>query len=273
MTTTIALVLLLAAQTEAPAPEPAPTETPTETTTELPTPPTLTPLQQAELLIDQGKAMEATALLLREERAGAVVDRAKAAVLLARAADVLADDGDVKAAAIAADAGWRLEDRPVRPRVSLLLVRYATVLRDHDAAGARALAERALVADPDNAAAKAMLDGLDGVDGWATGHLTVGGGIGLAILSTSAFVYGFDVERQARSGGHSRAEVDNMLVERGVAAAVAWPSAVASVVVSGLGLALIIGHEEPVPSTLPPSFPPLPSSSSSPASPALGAAK
>ncbi len=268
----LALVCVLAAQEptepvtkEATTTEATPTDatptaaTPTDATTTqtLPEVPALTAAQQAEILIGSGRALEATALLVKEDRAGTLHDPARAAVILARAADALADSGDIKAAAVAADAGWRLGGQQPSPQLSHHVVRYARVVAENDAAAGRALAERALAIDADNADAKAMLAGLDGLDTWTTGHLTLFGGVGLAALSAGAFVYGFDVERQARGGTHDTAELDGLLIQRGVAAGVAWPAAVAAVVAGGFGLALIIQHEEAVPSTLPASFPPV----------------
>jgi hypothetical protein len=111
--------------------------------------------------------------------------------------------------------------------------------------------------DPHNAAARALEDELTGVDSWTAGHLTLGGGVALAVLSSSAFVFGFDVERQARGGVHDTKALDGLLFERGVAAAVAWPAAAGAVVASGLGLALIMGHDPGPTPALPAPFSPL----------------
>ena len=244
----VALALVLAAD-EAPA---------------QPEPPVLTSLQQASILVDTGRALEATALLLREERAGHVEDGAAAVAV--RAAEALATAGDNKAAALAADAGWRWAPTTTSPRAAQLVVRYARAIEDNDPGGAKALAARALVIDPDNADATALIAELDGFDSWTVGHVVVGSGVGLAALSATAFVTGFDVERQLRATVHDTATVDGLLLQRGLAAGVAWPSAVSAVVATGLGLALILRHEEPVVATLPSSFPPLPTTTVSTAS-------
>lgn len=215
------------------------------------------PLQDAEALLVGGQALQATAHLMRDLKSGAIVDNAAAALLLARAAEVLAEAGDVKAAAVAADTAWLLDGQPRRPRASLLVGRYALALRESDPRGARALAERALVQDPDNVEATTLATSLAGSDTWAVGHLTVAGGVGLGIVSLSSFVLGFGIEREIRGRVHATADVDGLLLQRGLTAAVAWPTAVGAVVASGVGLALIMAHhpgEEPV---LPTAFAPL----------------
>ncbi len=226
-------------------------------------PKTVASLDLAEKQLDEGAALEAVAALLAEQRApagGALSDsdRARMSNLLGRAADVLASNGAIKAAAVAADAGWLLEGRPVRPRVSLLLGRYAASVQESEPDVARAIAERALVADPDNSSARTLDASLRGADSWVNGHLTLGGGVGLAVLSSSAFVYGLDVERQARVSVHDTAAVDALLLRRGVAAGVAWPAAVGAVVATGLGLALIMSHDPGPEPLLPSPFVPLP---------------
>lgn len=284
LTTTTTFLLLLAAQTAAPSTD-APTtaapttEAPTETapatmetpTTVEPEPPprsltAATALAQAEERLQNGAALEAAALILRDVKSGAIAahDADKAATLLARAADALEQSGDLKAAAVAADAGWALEGTPVRPRVALLVMRYARSIEDSDAAGARALAERALVADPDNTDAAALAAELEGVDSWTTGHLTLGAGVGLALLSSAALVWGLDVERRLKSSVHDTAEVDALLLQRGVAAGVTWPGAVGSVVATGLGLALIMQHHPGPAAVLPSPFAPLPEAAFTP---------
>jgi hypothetical protein len=61
--------------------------------------------------------------------------------------------------------------------------------------------------------------------GFVVGHAALGGGVGLLALSTAAFLFGFDVERQVRQAPNDRGVVDALLVRRGVAAGVAWPAA------------------------------------------------
>ncbi|MDP2344194.1 MAG: hypothetical protein Q8O67_24765 [Deltaproteobacteria bacterium] len=220
-------------------------------------------LDVAEQRLEAGAAIEAVAMLLREQRVAldrgsSAAERGRMSNLLGRAADVLADGGDIKAAAVAADASWQIDGRPVRPRVALLLTHYAERLRDSDPAAARAIAERALVVDPDNAAARALASSLAGSESWVNGHLTLGGGVGLAVVSSAAFVYGFDVERETRGSIHPAAEVDTLLFRRGIAAGVAWPSAVAAVIATGVGLALIMAHDPGPEPALPSPFAPLP---------------
>ena len=230
--------------------------------------PQSSPLANAEALLQNGQALPATAHLMRDLKVGADVDPAQAALLLARAAEVLADAGDVKAAAVAADAAWSLDGKVRRPRASLLVTRYALALRESDPAGARALAERAVLQDGDNVEAAALAGSLAGSDTWTLGHLTVAGGLGLGIASLSSFVVGFGIEREIRGSVHETADVDGLLVQRGVAAGVAWPTAVGAVVASGVGLALIMAHhpgEEPV---LPGAFAPLPAPPTAPPTPA-----
>jgi hypothetical protein len=269
VTTSFALLAVLAgiaAADDPPLVDPA-VETPAAPIVETPTPPAdaapPTPLDLAEQRLDAGAALEAVAMMLREQavaldRGASEAERTRMSNLLGRAADILAESGDIKAAAVAADASWQIDGRPMRPRVSLLLTRYAESLRDGQPAAARAIAERALAADADNAAARDLAASLAGSDSWETGHLTLGGGVGLAVLSSAAFVYGFDIERETRSSVHTGAEVDALLLRRGVAAGVAWPSAVAAVVATGLGLALIMGHDPGPEAVLPPPFAPLP---------------
>lgn len=76
---------------------------------------------------------------------------------------------------------------------------------------------------------------------FAAGHGALGGGIGLAALSTSAFLVGFDSERELRRTPHDRAIVDVLLLRRAVAGAVAWSTAtlaVAAIAGGGIVLAL-----------------------------------
>ena len=241
-----------APDSEAPVPtEPEPTREPV-----VADPPSA--LDLAEQKLDEGAALA---------RGTFAAERTRLSSLLGRAADLLADDGDIKAAAVAADASWQLDGRPLRPRASLLLGRYAESLSDSDPPAARAIAERAILADPDNAAARALATSLTGTDSWDNGHLTLGGGVGLAVLSSAAFVYGFDVERRARGAVHDRAEIDALLLQRGIAAGVGWPAAVGAVVATGLGLALIMSHDPGPVAVLPSPFTALPDDEDAPGLP------
>jgi hypothetical protein len=86
------------------------------------------------------------------------------------------------------------------------------------------------------------------VDGFVVGHLALAAGAGLAALSTTAFVAGFEVERELRAAPHDRGVVDAMLLRRGIAAGVAWPAAALAVAGVGVGvvtLALVPERDEP----------------------------
>lgn len=214
----------------------------------------------AEQKLSEGAALEAVALLLREggSLTPGAAHRGRLSILLAQAAEVLAASGDIKAAAVAADSCWQLNGRPVHPRTSLLLSHYAASLVDAQPQAARAIAERALVVDPDNRAARDMATALLGTDSFTAGHLTLGAGVGLGVLAASAFVFGLDIERQARGSVHDSAVIDQLLFQRGLAAAVAWPAIVGAVVLVSAGLGLIAIHDPRAPGVLPPPFKELP---------------
>lgn len=222
---------------------------------------------EAEARLDRGAVTEAVGLLLRHVRQDGLDDatRLRAGPLLARAADALAARDERKAAAVAADAAFSLAPTVVaRPALAGHVVAFARVLASYDEAGARALAERALVIDGDNAEARILAAELAGMDTWVSGHLTLGAGVGLWAVSATAFVVGLERERLARSTIHSRAEVDQLLLERTFAAGVAWPAAVGAAVCTGLGLALIFAHDPGPEAVWPHPFPALPTTTETP---------
>lgn len=221
----------------------------------------------AEIRLARGAATEAVGLLLRHARQGELdaPTRDRAGHLLARAADVLAERGELKGAAVAADAASTLAPgRSSRARLSAHVLAFARVLADDDDAGARALAGRAVAIDGDNADAGSLAAELAGMDTWVSGHVTLGAGAGLWIVSATACVAGLERERIMRSTVHTRPELDRLHLERSVAAAVAWPAAVAGAVGSGLGLALILAHDPRPAAVWPHPFPALASTTAAP---------
>jgi hypothetical protein len=73
--------------------------------------------------------------------------------------------------------------------------------------------------------------------------LIVGGGVGLGIVSTTAFVVGLDKERELRAAPHDEKAADDILNQRTAAAWVAWPSALLSVGAMAWGGALLAMQE------------------------------
>jgi hypothetical protein len=222
-------------------------------------------LAEAEGRLDAGATTEAVGVLLAHVRAGelAVADRPRAAALFARAADLLAATDERKAAAVAGDAAAAL-DSAWNARSAGHLAAHAARLVASEPAAARGLAERALALHPETPAAVDVVADVAGTDTWVNGHLTLGAGVAMATLSATAFVVGFDIERQARGGIHTRDELDVLLLRRGIAAGVAWPMLVGAAVASAAGVALIVAHEPGPEGVLPSPFPTLPDEGSSP---------
>ena len=214
-------------------------------------------VDDADARLGRGQPTEAVGLLLRHARHGELAphDRQRAAVVLAKAADALAGAGEVKGAAVAADAAFTLDpvggDRPILARRVLA---YARAIVEDDEAGARALAERAVAIDSSDGEAVAFAADLAGTDSWISGHLTLGAGLGLWITSVTGLVVAADRERLLRSGGD---DVDAL--ERDVATGVMWGAAGAAAVTSGIGLALILSHDPGTDPVWPHPFPALPS--------------
>ena len=237
----------------------APPATPQEPTES--TPPESTPspdvLQEAENHVMNGEPLAAAGLLLRHLRGGAILDRARAATVLVRAADELHMRGDIKAAAVAADAAWILTNRAPYPKGAELLLAYARVLEATSPPEARGVAERARRLDPSSTEASNFARRLSGVETWAAGHGLALTGLFLSALSAGAFVQGLDVERELRGERHPTADSDGLLAVRTVAAWVAWPAAIlgASAVVGGVTL-VVVDDPGPAP-RLPPLFPAL----------------
>jgi hypothetical protein len=65
-------------------------------------------------------------------------------------------------------------------------------------------------------------------------------GGGLLAVSAAAFTFGLDAERELQSEPHTRAEVDSLLLQRGVFAAVGWPSLALGVVGLGAGVTMLV---------------------------------
>jgi hypothetical protein len=74
---------------------------------------------------------------------------------------------------------------------------------------------------------------------WVAGHAALGIGAGLAAASTAAFLAGFDVERTLRQAPRDRAAIDALLVQRAVAAGVAWTTATLAAAGVGAGAVLL----------------------------------
>jgi hypothetical protein len=225
-------------------------------------------VDDAALRLDRGQATEAVALLLRHARHGelAVDERRAAADVLVRAADVLAARGELKGAAVAADAAFTLApDVGDRPTLSRYVLALALAIVDTDEAGARALADRAVVIDEGSVEGRALAARLAGTDSWVSGHLTLGAGVGLWITSVAGFVVAADRDRLIRSA--TDGDVDGLALERDVATGVMWTAAAAAAVTSGIGLALIFAHDPGPDPAWPHPFPALPSSTSTPTTP------
>ena len=222
-------------------------------------------LADAEARLDAGATTEAVGVLLAHVRAGelAVDERPRAAALFARAADLLASTDERKAAAVAGDAAAAL-DSAWNARSAGHLAAHAARLVASEPAAARGLAERALALHPETPVAVDVVADVAGADTWVNGHLTLGAGVAMATASATAFVVGFDIERQARGGIHPRAELDVLLLRRGLAAGVAWPMLVGAAVASAAGVALIVAHDPGPEGVLPPPFPTLPDEESVP---------
>jgi len=217
-------------------------------------------VDDAAARLERGQATEAVGLLLRHARQGelADADRRRAATLLARAANVLAGGGEMKGAAVAADAAFTLDpEGSDRPTLARHVLAWARAIVDDDEAGARALAERAGVIDGGNSEAVAFAAELAGTDSWTSGHLTLGAGLGLWISSVTGLVVAADRDRLIRSAGG--ADVEGLAFERDVATGVMWGAAAAAAVTSGIGLALIFAHDPGPDPVWPHPFPALPS--------------
>ncbi|MBM4280659.1 MAG: hypothetical protein FJ137_07815 [Deltaproteobacteria bacterium] len=117
--------------------------------------------------------------------------------------------------------------------------------------GARAAAASAPPASPAAAPPGLPAEATHAAHGFVVGHAALGGGVGLLALSTAAFLFGFEVERQLRQAPNDRGVVDALLVRRGIAAGVAWPAAAlaAAGVVGGLTILSLdaseVGAEQP----------------------------
>jgi hypothetical protein len=217
-------------------------------------------VDDADARLERGQATEAVGLLLRHARHGDLgpKDRRRAAVILARAADRLAADGEIKGAAVAADGAFSLDPTAGdRRTLARHVIVWAAALVDDDAAGARALAERALAIDGEFLEARALAEALAGTDSWVSGHLTLGAGVGLWITAVTGFVVAADRNRLIRSA--VVADVDDLVFERDVAAGVMWGAAAAAAVTSGIGLALIVAHDPGPDPVWPHPFPAVPS--------------
>jgi hypothetical protein len=222
-------------------------------------------VDDADARLGRGQPTVAVGLLLRHARQGelAAGERRRAAAVLAKAADALAGAGEVKGAAVAADAAFTLDpEGSQRPTLARHVLAYARAIVDDDEAGARALAERAVAIDSDYGEAVAFASGLAGTDSWISGHLTLGAGLGLWITSVTGLVVAADRERLLRSGGD---DVDAL--ERDVATGVMWGAAAAAAVTSGIGLALIFAHDPGPDPVWPHPFPALPSMTAAPSTP------
>jgi hypothetical protein len=66
-------------------------------------------------------------------------------------------------------------------------------------------------------------------DNWTEGHLLLGAGVFLGISSLTSFTVGWEAERVLLSERHTREDADALMLRRGLAAWVAWPTAVLSV--------------------------------------------
>jgi len=204
-------------------------------------------------------------VLLAHVRAGdlPLAERSCAAAVFARAADLLADVDERKAAAVAGDAAAAL-DPAWNAKAAEHLAAHATRLVSSEPAAARGLAERALALHPETPQAVAVMADVAGTDTWVDGHLTLGAGVVMATASATAFVVGFDLERQARSAIHTREELDVLLLRRGLTAGIAWPMLVGAAVATAAGVALIVAHDPGPEAALPSPFPTLPDLGSAP---------
>ena len=75
--------------------------------------------------------------------------------------------------------------------------------------------------------------------------LVLGGGGASSIASATAFVVGFDAERELRASIHDEAAADALFNKRTVAAWVAWPTAIVGVAGVATGLTLLVLHDAP----------------------------
>ena len=80
--------------------------------------------------------------------------------------------------------------------------------------------------------------------GHTEGVLALGAGVALGITSVTAFSVGFEVERQLRAQEVSGAAADDALTQRTIAALVAWPAAVLSIVGVAGGVYVLGATEE-----------------------------
>ncbi len=219
--------------------------------------PAFNPLDDAAARVQKGDATEAL------EAVGEIISHARhkdfpasalprARGLLIQAAQTLSAAGELKGAAVAADAAVALgADDATKKLAAAHLTTYADVLADDDEAAARGLVERAVSFDATNTDAIALRDELQGKDTWQVGHVTLLGGVGLAAITAATFISGLDIEREARVGNHSRAELDVLLAQRTAAGVIAWVAAASSAIALGAGLALIMAHDPGAPPTIP----------------------
>lgn len=80
--------------------------------------------------------------------------------------------------------------------------------------------------------------------GHSEGVLALGAGLALGVTSVTAFSVGFEIERQLRAGEVRGASADEALSQRTVAALVAWPAAVLSVVGLAGGAYVLAASED-----------------------------
>lgn len=79
--------------------------------------------------------------------------------------------------------------------------------------------------------------------GHREGVLTLAAGLALGVTSVVAFSAGFEAERQLRAGEVRGVAADDALTQRTVAAFVAWPAAVLSLVGVAGGASLLASQE------------------------------
>jgi hypothetical protein len=86
------------------------------------------------------------------------------------------------------------------------------------------------------------------IDRRTQGVAALGGGALFGVTSLVAFTAGLDAERELRAARHTRAEANDIMLRRGVAAWVAWPSALLAAAGTGAGVLLLnLPEDEPAP--------------------------